>query len=298
MEGNPKETIMQDEGIQELLQILRIFQKGKEAGEVFELAACIDGLENKLEQVMGEFATVKSQLNEIKEMNERKSLKDILTDAVGKLEENCKQMKEKLFEIKTEVKAKVGETLQAVKEKGISGLNKLSEMLGVRDLLSSMKKNLEKNISHVDSVIERIDNAGLHLRKTAADLGNVGRALAGKDMADIKEKSGFSLGDVIKTPWKMCRKCFSAMLNRVDAAIQKVDSLSQKAESMEREKDKDKSPACYEEERQSFIKDHVAEGSSYISNSEAFEEFQNDYEKKMGKEEKLQLSIKKIGKSK
>lgn len=297
MDGNPKETIMQDEGVQELLQILRIFQKGKEAGEVFELAAYIDGLGSKLEQVMGELATVKSQLNEIKELNERRSLKEMITDAVEKLEESCMLMKVKLLEVKTEVKEKAKEIVQAVKEKGLLGLNKLSKLPGVRDILSNMKNNLKKNISYVDSVMERIDNAGLHLRKTATDLGNVGRALAGKEMADIKGKSGFSLSDIIKAPWKLNRKCLSSMLNRVDAAIEKVDSLSQKIESMEREKDKDKSPVSYEEERERFIKDHVAEGGSYVSNSEVFEDFQKSYEGKMGERKKLEDSVNKPKKS-
>ncbi|MFP3154953.1 hypothetical protein LQZ18_11130 [Lachnospiraceae bacterium ZAX-1] len=99
-------TMMQDGEIQELLQFLRLFQKEKEAGEVFELVAYIDGLENKLGQVMDELATVKKKFVEIRELNEKKSLKEVLSDTVEKLEENCKQMKENLIEIKNGVKEK------------------------------------------------------------------------------------------------------------------------------------------------------------------------------------------------
>lgn len=292
-------TMMQDKDIQELLQVLRLFQKGKEEGEVFELVTYIDGLENKLGQVLEELTTVKKQLVEIREINEKKSLKEVLSDSVEKLEENCRQIKESLIEIKNEVREKAKEVVQSVKEKGISGLNKLAGFLGIRDKLSKMKNDLEQNISHVETAMERIDTAGLQFRKAATDIRNVGRALSGKEMAETKEKTRFSLADVIKAPWKMKRKLFGGMLSRVESAMEKAEGLSKKAESIELEKGRDKaSPTSYEEKRQDFIETHVVESGSYMSNSEAFEAFQNAYDKKAGNEIDLQTSNKNLDRSK
>lgn len=273
---NVNKSMTQDEDIQELLQMLRIFKHRKEAGEVYELTAYIDSMENKLDQVMCELNTVRKQLEEVKELNEKKSLKEVLTVAVENLEDSCKYMKEQLFKIKQEVGEKAKEVVQSVKDKGISGLNKLSEFFGVGKMLKNMKEKLEQDLAQVNSVMSKIDAAGLEIKKAATSIGNVGRALAGKELKEVKEKKVFSMSDIIKAPWIISEKFYGGMLKLVEGAIEKTENLSKRAEQIKLDNQKDSK--TYEEQGESFNHSIVAEERGY--NSEAFEAFQQSIDKK------------------
>lgn len=54
----------------------------------------------------------------MEEREAEKGLKQTLKRAVSKLEQDCHAMKEKLFEVKAEIKAKAGEIVTAAKQKG------------------------------------------------------------------------------------------------------------------------------------------------------------------------------------
>ena len=57
-----------------------------------------------------ETGTVKDQLHKMKERETEKGLKQPLRRVVDKLKQACKAMKEKLFEVKAEIKAKFSKT--------------------------------------------------------------------------------------------------------------------------------------------------------------------------------------------
>lgn len=280
MEKKPKELLIQDEGVKELLKILKS-QNKKKTGEMLELIALIERLETKLDQVNEEIFTVKKQLEEVNKLKKKKSLKEIIQETVNKLDESCQQMKYKLTQIKTEVKEEARDIVQSVKEKGVLGLDKLAKLTKVKEQLFSMRKSLEKNISHVDVVIDRIDNTNLQLRKTIMNFRNIGRAFTGKEMANIKEKSSSSFEHIIKAPWKIKQECFLSMLNYVDAATKRIDNLSQKTEYIYEKNNYDNIPC-------------IAEESIY--NSELFEKSEDSYQKnkeKPQKEVNIQRSSKK-----
>lgn len=57
-----------------------------------------------------ETGTVKDQLHKMKEWEAEKGLKQPLRRVVDKLKQACKAMKEKMFEVKAEIKAKFSKT--------------------------------------------------------------------------------------------------------------------------------------------------------------------------------------------
>ena len=78
-----------------------------------------------MDSVLGELRTVKDQLHKMEEREAEKGLKQTLKRAVDKLEQDCKVMKEKLLEVKAEIKAKAGEIVTAAKQKGKAALNRV-----------------------------------------------------------------------------------------------------------------------------------------------------------------------------
>ena len=126
MDQQQNMELTKDQIIQELIALLNQNQQRETANNVFEMAALIDGMEKRLESVTEELVTVKDQLRKMEEREAEKGLKQSLKRAVNKLEQDCKAMKEKLFEVKTEIKAKAGEIVTAAKQKGKAALNKVA----------------------------------------------------------------------------------------------------------------------------------------------------------------------------
>ena len=91
-----------------------------------------------MDSILEGLGTVKDQLRKMEEREAEKGLKQSLKRAVNKLEQDCKAMKEKLFEVKTEIKAKAGEIVTAAKQKGKAALNKVAEFLGVKKKLENI----------------------------------------------------------------------------------------------------------------------------------------------------------------
>ena len=49
-------------------------------------------------------------------------------------------MKEKLFEVRTEIKTRAGEIVTATKQKGKAALNKVAEFLGIKKKLEGIRQ--------------------------------------------------------------------------------------------------------------------------------------------------------------
>ena len=64
--GEKKKTMTKDEIIMELMELLKENGKAKQAAEVFECAAYVDMLENKLDQMTNELVQMRKELQEMK----------------------------------------------------------------------------------------------------------------------------------------------------------------------------------------------------------------------------------------
>lgn len=152
--------LTKEQNLIELLELLRKNNMKEAANSIFEMAAYVDVMEKKMDSVLEELVTVKDQLHKMEERETEKGLKQSLKRAVNKLEQDCKAMKEKLFEVKIEIKAKAGEIVTAVKQKGKAALNKVSEFLGIKKKLQNIRQNVQKSIEDVDKSIGKIDAFG------------------------------------------------------------------------------------------------------------------------------------------
>ena len=141
-----------------------------------------------MDSILEGLGTVKDQLRKMEEREAEKGLKQSLKRAVNKLEQDCKAMKEKLFEVKTEIKAKAGEIVTAAKQKGKAALNKVAEFLGVKKKLENICQNVQKSIADVDKSIEKIDAFGTGMREAGQKIANTFRTFADKPEKEYGEK--------------------------------------------------------------------------------------------------------------
>ncbi len=124
----------------------------------------------------------------MEEREKEKGLKQTLKRAVSKLEQDCHAMKEKLFEVKAEIRAKAGEIVTAAKQKGKVALNKVSEFLGIKKKLHNIHQNVQESIEDVDKSIGKIDAFGTGMREVGQKIANTFRTFADKPEKEYGEK--------------------------------------------------------------------------------------------------------------
>lgn len=283
MDQQQNMELTKDQIIQELIALLNQNQQREAANNVFEMAALIDGMEKRLESVTEELVTVKDQLRKMEEREAEKGLKQSLKRAVNKLEQDCKAMKEKLFEVKTEIKAKAGEIVTAAKKKGKAALNKVAEFLGVKKKLENICQNVQESIADVDKSIGKIDAFGKGMREAGQKFANTFRTFADKPEKEYGEKQ-FAKTELIKKPFQAKRKLLSGILNCADAAIEKTEQLAAEVKQYRRDKAERETEgiANVESVNPSELA-RVAE-PEFQYGAEAFEACQKEVEKAMAKD--------------
>ena len=225
MEMTANVELTKEKNLMELLDLLRKNNMKEAANSIFEMAAYVDVMEKKMDSVLEELVTVKDQLYKMEEREAEKGLKQSLKRAVNKLEQDCKAMKEKLFEVKAEIKAKAGEIVTAAKQKGKAALNRVAEFLGIKKKLEGIRQNVQESIADVDKSIGKIDAFGTGMREAGQKIANTFRTFADKPEKEYGEKK-FSKTELIKKPFQAKRKLLSGILNCADAAIEKTERLA------------------------------------------------------------------------
>ena len=225
MEMTANVELTKEKNLMELLDLLCKNNMKEAANSIFEMAAYVDVMEKKMDSVLEELVTVKDQLHKMEEREAEKGLKQSLKRTVNKLEQDCKAMKEKLFEVKAEIKAKAGEIVTAAKQKGKAALNRVAEFLGIKKKLESIRQNVQESIADVDKSIGKIDAFGTGMREAGQKIANTFRTFADKPEKEYGEKK-FSKTELIKKPFQAKRKLLSGILNCADASIAKTEQLA------------------------------------------------------------------------
>ncbi len=225
MEMTANVELTKEKNLMELLDLLRKNNMKEAANNIFEMAAYVDVMEKKMDSVLEELTTVKNQLHKMEEREAEKGLKQSVKRAVNKLEQDCKAMKEKLFEVKTEIKARAGEIVTAAKQKGKAALNRVAEFLGIKKKLEGISQNVQESIADVDKSIGKIEAFGTGMREAGQKIANTFRTFADKPEKEYGEKK-FSKTELIKKPFQAKRKLLSGILNCADAAIEKTEQLA------------------------------------------------------------------------
>ena len=280
MEMTANVELTKEKNLMELLDLLRKNNMKEAANSIFEMAAYVDVMEKKMDSVLDELTTVKNQLHKMEEREAEKGLKQSLKRAVNKLEQDCKAMKEKLFEVKTEIKAKAGEIVTAAKQKGKAALNKVAEFLGIKKKLEGIRQNVQESIADVDKSIGKIDAFGTGMREAGQKIANMFRTFADKPEKEYGEKK-FSKTELIKKPFQAKRKLLSGILNCADAAIEKTERLATEVKQYHTDKAERETAGVVSMETVSPMELAKVAEHEFQYGAEAFEAHQKGTEKAM-----------------
>ena len=283
MEMTANVELTKEKNLMELLDLLRKNNMKEAANSIFEMAAYVDVMEKKMDSVLEELVTVKDQLHKMEEREAEKGLKQSLKRAVNKLEQDCKAMKEKLFEVKAEIKAKAGEIVTAAKQKGKAALNKVAEFLGIKKKLEGIRQNVQESIADVDKSIGKIDAFGMGMREAGQKIANTFRTFADKPEKEYGEKK-FSKTELIKKPFQAKRKLLSGILNCADAAIEKTEQLAADVKQYQTDKAEREMGSVDSMEAVNPIELAMVAEPEFQYGAEAFEAHQKETEKAMTKD--------------
>lgn len=231
MEAAGKTILLKDEMIMELLELLKQNSMPKEANHTFEFCVYIDSLEKKLDSMTEELTNVKQQL---KNMQENTVLNNLITrvqTAAERLQERCNAMKEQLYVVKDNIRSKASEIVVEVKKKGKAALNKISELLGVKEKLVSIRELVKESQKDVITTIKKMDAFGAGMRKANQKIANTFRTFADREEVDYAQKERrFTKTEMVKKPWLAKQKLLEAMELRLDGAIDKTENLARDVE--------------------------------------------------------------------
>lgn len=271
--SNKKMT--KDQIIKELIELLNQSQQREAANNVFEMAEYIDGMEQKVDAVLHELGNVRKQLEEMESRQERKTLKQTLLDSVEKLGQQCQKMKQQIFDVKEEVRAKAAGIVMEAKQKGKSALDKVSEFLGIKNKLQNISQNVQESIAEVDKSIEKIDAFGTGMREAGRKIANTFRIFAGKPEKEYGQKK-FSKTELVKKAFQAKRKLLSGILGYADAAIEKTELLALEVKQYRMDKAANESGHTGTEEPLKPPEYAVVAEQEYQYGAEAFEEYQRE----------------------
>ena len=296
MEMTANVELTKEKNLMELLDLLRKNNMKEAANSIFEMAAYVDVMEKKMDSVLEELVTVKDQLHKMEEREAEKGLKQSLKRAVNKLEQDCRAMKEKLFEVKAEIKAKAGEIVTAAKQKGKAALNRVAEFLGIKKKLEGIRQNVQESIADVDKSIGKIDAFGRGMREAGQKIANTFRTFADKPEKEYGEKK-FSKTELIKKPFQAKRKLLSGILNCADAAIEKTEQLAADVKKYQTDKAEREMGSVDSMEAVNPVELAVVAEPEFQYGAEAFEAHQQETTKAMATDKATKSKPVKNGKS-
>ena len=201
--------------IAELLRLLTQ-EKAEQLTDFKELVQCVGAMETQLTQTTAELQTVKQELQSLRGRlsGEEKTLFSGLTSS---LDTALRQGRDQLGSIKSGI-ARAAEIVAGdMKGKGISGLNRALEAIGVHKALSALQTHLNKTSKVLETGMERVEAIGRELREAGGHLQNAGNVISGKEWQAAPAGQGRMTAAIL------------APLRRIHDAIGKMESLSGRA---------------------------------------------------------------------
>lgn len=167
----------------ELLSVLEQNSLSKQKEEVQALVGYIDGMEEKLAQMMEEMKAMRLEVEKLHDKGIRARCAQLVGTAEGKI----RQGKAMLSTARTNFVSAAGRMLGTFQEKGRAALRHAVQALRIPAVLSRM----ERGFSHASQAMEqcagKLDMIREELHQAGGHMKNAGRALAGKEALEAQE---------------------------------------------------------------------------------------------------------------
>ena len=205
----------------ELLSVLEQNSLSKQKEEVQALVGYIDGMEEKLSQMMDEMKAMRLEVEKLHDKGIRARCAQLVGTAEGKI----RQGKTMLSTARTNFVSAAGRMLGTFQEKGRAALRHAVQALRIPAVLSRM----ERGFSHASQAMEqcagKLDVIRDELHQAGGHMKNAGRALAGKEALEA-QKLEADKGALarLRSFVLYCGKAFSEMDRDTALTVERINS--------------------------------------------------------------------------
>jgi hypothetical protein len=251
-------SLMDNEHVKELFSILQ--ENGKDATGLTALISHVAGMEDFVVQAESKIANMKSQLDEMKEIQNH-PVKHALQKAITTLETKVAEIKAQIVELKTNIVEGCKNAVAAFKEKGAAALDKLASFFNIKGGLQAIKNDVVKAADSCDRTCAKIDSFAKQYHTAGRAIKNMARMVIGKEPIDAVKESG-KLAKAMSAPYKIEKACMVGIRKQCDKMIAALNNLEKGVEANRGERsDKAKKPTMMErlEAKKNEIKERERE---------------------------------------
>lgn len=218
--------LTKEDGIIELIEMLSNQNMQEKIDNFFQFCAYVDDLENKIAAMQTEIEQMKQgRIGKTKE-SRFVCMKAGIRAEIEQLSEMLQPMKAQVKEIKDDILAKVTDITNEAKAKGKAVLYRMSEFMGLKDKLQSMKENVKTAQAKVEHTIEKLEEFGKGMRQANRKIANTVRILFDRETVDYRKKEKkISKTQIAIKPLQGISILLKGMDQTLYSTIQKVEGL-------------------------------------------------------------------------
>ena len=203
----------------DLISVLEQSGLQKQKEEVQALVGYIDGMEEKLSQMMDEMKEMRLEVGKLHDKGIRARCSQLADTVEGKV----RQTKVMVSTAKENLISSAKQMVQTFREKGRSALCRAAQALHIPSVLSRMGrgfahagKGMEQCSVRLDAMREELHQAGGHIK-------NTGLALAGKEPQESKDLSADKgVLAKLRVMFLLCGKACSDMDHDISRAVERL----------------------------------------------------------------------------
>lgn len=165
MDGEVAKELLNDENVKELLELLQKYKQREQAEGIVQSVEYVQQLENTLAGMMEQLTKMKAELDDMRVQNQylvRKAdwtVKDTLVENVEKMEVRVQGLHRKLDHAKEQIKENAKNTLESIKMYGKKSLKKVTDVLGIRDVLQNLCRQIDRTLGMLDALTEDVEQS-------------------------------------------------------------------------------------------------------------------------------------------
>ena len=226
--GAPASSVplAENEHVKELLGILK--DNGRDTSGLTAILNHVKGMEDFVMQAENKIADMKSQLDEMKEIQNH-PIKTALQNTIKSLESKVAVIKEQITEIKANIIDGCKNAVSAFKEKGIAALDKLASFFQVKTCLEKIKNSAVKSVNECDKTVARIESFSKEYHTAGRAIKNMARVFIGKEPINAVKESG-KLAKAMCAPARAEKACMLGINKACTSMIMKLEALNHSAD--------------------------------------------------------------------
>lgn len=165
-------------------------------------------------------------------------------DYITGLENKVLELGNYINQMKNNIGEKAASVIKDFKAHGIIALSNITNKLGVKNMFQVAEKHFSNEAKEMQKSITKLDTINREVNEAKTHTGNIGRAIAGKELKAVPEKEG-ALFKILKAPYKQVMEFCqdkSAKAHDMVVQIEKLEVRALDAKDQLRNQNKENAP--------------------------------------------------------